>query len=235
MAKSVYKRGTIKLIDGTEIELGPLSLKYLKTFMDVFYLVDYATDDNQSISILSECATICMKQYYPLISTREQLEDNVDLPTIYRILDLCGGIKIDPNKKENIEEQAKTQSEENKNTWEELDLAELEAEAFMLGIWKNFDEMESNISMPELVMILEHKRDNEHKEQKFLAAIQGIDLDKHSGQNNAWEEMKARVFSGGQTNNPDDILTYQGHKAQQAGFGLGMGLDYVDLKKKPSE
>jgi hypothetical protein len=38
--------------------------------------------------------------------------------------------------------------------------------------------------------------------------------------------MKARVFSGGATDNPDDILALQGQNAQKAGFGIGMGLGY---------
>jgi len=48
----------------------------------------------------------------------------------------------------------------------------------MLGIWKNYDELESSLSMPELLSILKGIRDNEKRQQRFLAAIQGIDLDK---------------------------------------------------------
>lgn len=235
MAKSVYDKESIYLVDGTRVEMGPLNIKHLKVFMDVFYLVDFATTEDQSISILTECAAVCMRQYYPLIQTREDVEDNIDLPTVYKILEICGGIKIDPNKTQEIDDQAKQQSQENKNTWQSLDLGELEAEAFTVGAWKSFDDLESNISMPELIQILEQKRDSEYNEKKFFAAIQGVDLDKQSKRTDAWEEMKSRVFSGGQTNNPDDIISYQGYKAQQAGFGIGMGLDYVDMKKKPEK
>ena len=85
--------------------------------------------------------------------------------------------------------------------------------------------------MPELIATLTSKRDLDYQEKKFLAAIQGVDLDKQSGKSNAnaWEEMKARVFSGGQTDNPNDILSFQGVKAQQNGFGIGMGLSYEKL------
>jgi hypothetical protein len=41
--------------------------------------------------------------------------------------------------------------------------------------------------------------------------------------------MKARVFSGGATTDSNDILALQGHNAQKAGFGIGMGLDYENL------
>jgi type 1 fimbria pilin len=44
--------------------------------------------------------------------------------------------------------------------------------------------------------------------------------------------MKARVFSGGQTSDGNDVLSLQGPNAARAGFGIGMGLDYEDLTKK---
>jgi len=83
--------------------------------------------------------------------------------------------------------------------------------------------------MPELIITLSAKRELDYEEKKFLAAIQGVDLDKESGQQDAWEKMKAKVFSGGTTDNPNDIVSYQGGKAAKAGFGIGMGLDYEQV------
>jgi hypothetical protein len=73
---------------------------------------------------------------------------------------------------------------------------------------------------------LELKRDLDYTEKKFLAAIQGVDLDKQSNKTDAWEEMKARVFSGGKASDSNDVLALQGVNAQKAGFGIGMGLSY---------
>jgi len=86
--------------------------------------------------------------------------------------------------------------------------------------------------MPELVATLNAARESEQQKQKFLAAIQGIDLDKSSksGGQKEWEDLKARAFSGGKANDSDDVLSLQGINAQQAGFGIGMGLEYSDLK-----
>ena len=56
--------------------------------------------------------------------------------------------------------------------------------------------------------------------------MQGVDLDKTSNKSNAWEDMKARVFSRGKATDSNDVLALQGINAQQAGFGIGMGLDY---------
>jgi hypothetical protein len=85
--------------------------------------------------------------------------------------------------------------------------------------------MEESISMPELVAILEAKNKEDYESKKFMAALQGVNLDSGSSENK-WEEMKARVYSGGATSNPNDILALQGNAAQRAGFGIGNGLDY---------
>jgi hypothetical protein len=86
--------------------------------------------------------------------------------------------------------------------------------------------------MPELVATIGSIRDLDYQEKKFLAAIQGVDLDgetnKDRGQKE-WEDMKARVFSKGQTSDSNDVLSLQGANAQKAGFGIGMGLDYENL------
>lgn len=56
----------------------------------------------------------------------------------------------------------------------------METEALMLGIWKNVSDLETSISLPELESIIRESRDKEMRHHKFLAAIQGIDLDKPS-------------------------------------------------------
>jgi hypothetical protein len=88
--------------------------------------------------------------------------------------------------------------------------------------------------MPELTSILIAKREKDYEEKKFLAAIQGVDIEKDSGGSSRgqkeWEDMKARVFSGGQSKDSDDITSLQGPNASKVGFGIGMGLEYSDLK-----
>lgn len=228
MATTVYNSDFIFLIDGTELEIAPLKIKYLREFMVKFQIVKTSKNDEEAIIALSECARICMKQYYPKIKTIEDLEDNVDLPTIYKILDIAAGIKI--NKE--IEEPVKDQAIDSTTTWETLDLAKLESDVFLLGIWKDYEELELSLSMPELVLTLGSKRELDYQEKKFLAAIQGVDLEENKEKQNAWEEMKARHFSKGATSNSNDIVAYQGANAQKAGFGIGMGLGYENLVKK---
>jgi hypothetical protein len=85
--------------------------------------------------------------------------------------------------------------------------------------------------MPELMATLEVSRELDYSERKFLAAIQGVDLDKETGSDKGqqeWENMKARVFSKGATSDSNDVLALQGVNAEKLGFGIGFGLDYED-------
>ena len=229
MATKVYSTKYIYLMDGTEIEISPLKIKYLREFMDIFSMVHNAKNDEESLAVLVECTRVAMKQYYPKLSKSvEDIEDNFDMPTINKILEICAGIKINGDSEETVSQQAK---ENNENTsWDEIDLVKLESEVFTLGIWKNYDDLESSICMSELMTILSSKRELDYEEKKFFAAIQGVDLDKNADRGQKeWEDLKARVFSKGQAKDANDVLSLQGANAQRYGFGIGMGLEYEDL------
>ena len=231
MATTVYQSKIINLIDGSELEITPLKIKYLREFMEAFEDVKLTKNDDEAIENLVECVRIAMKQYYPKISkTKEAVEDNFDMPTIYKILDVSAGIKINQKSEETVKDQATDSGA----TWSDLDLAKIESEVFLLGIWKDYKELEESLSMPELMATLSSRRELDYEEKKFLAAIQGVDLDKEAGSSRGqkeWEDLKARVFSKGATNDSNDILALQGQNARQAGFGIGLGLDYEDLRK----
>jgi hypothetical protein len=231
MATTVYQTKNVTLIDGTEIEIIPLKIKYLREFMEAFEYVKNAKNDDEAIEFLVECVRISMKQFYPKISkTKSDVEDSFDMPAIYTILDISAGIKINQKSDNTVKDQATDSG----LSWSELDLAKIESEVFLLGIWKDYEELEKSLSMPELMATLSSRRELDYQEKKFLAAIQGVDLDKESGSEKGqkeWEDMKARVFSRGATSDSKDILALQGQNARQAGFGIGAGLEYEDLRK----
>lgn len=208
----------------------PLKIKYLREFMELFEKMEEVNGEDETLDLLLDCTRVSMKQYYPLIKTVDEVQDQIDLKAMYKILEVAAGIKIN----DESEEPVSTQAKESSPKWSEMDLVALESELFLLGIWKDYDDLESSLSMPELTVTLNAKRDAEYRDKKFLAAMQGVDLDKQTGkdQSNAWEKMKARVFSGGKTSDPNDIVSLQGISAQRAGFGIGMGLGYEDLTKK---
>ena len=83
--------------------------------------------------------------------------------------------------------------------------------------------------MDELTAVIEASRDHLHEDRKFFAALKGVDLDKEagsrssnsSGSGNAWEDMKARVFSGGAAKDARDIASLQGANGVKAGMQVG--------------
>ena len=232
MATKIYKTKRIYLFDGTEIEIMPLKIKHLREFMDVFDTIKNTKNDDEAMMVLLECTRVAMKQYFPEISKNiEDLENNIDLPTVHEILDLAANIKIGEDSEEDVKTQA--QKGDPGPSWEDFDLAKLESEVFLLGIWKDYNELEESLSLSEIIAIISSKRDLDYQEKKFFAAIQGVDLEdsgsKDRGQKE-WEDLKARVFSGGATNDSNDILALQGQNATRAGFGIGMGLDYEDAR-----
>jgi hypothetical protein len=233
MAKEIYAIDYVTTVDGTEIELSPLKIKYFKQFMNVFDEVKKAESEDEVFQIFTKCCVISMKQFYPKIKTVEDFEDNFDMKSMNKIIKVAGGIDIENNQQENKQVNP---NEEEKSSWDTLDLVKLESEAFLLGIWKNFDELESSICIAELMAILEQKREFDYQDKKFTAAVAGVDLEgqEHKQEEDPWEAMKARVaskVSGIGNGDPNDITSLQGQKAAQAGFGIGMGLDYENLSQ----
>lgn len=98
MAITVNEEKTIILIDGTEIKARPLKISLLREFMNkIDKLSEVADDNDKSIDVLLECVKIALKQYKPELITEEAakvLEEILDLPTIYRIVEEASGVKL---------------------------------------------------------------------------------------------------------------------------------------------
>lgn len=224
MANSVYESAIIETVYGEKIYLTPLKIKYLRLFMDKFEEAKTVGTQEDFLNVLLDCTAIAMMQYKPEVKTREDVEDLFDIKTIHIIVDIAAGIKLNKDNKEEKE----VSTVKDGQTWDTMDLVKLESEVFLLGIWKDYEELESSLSMSELAVTLGAKREDDYQQKKFLAAIQGIDIDKQSGKadDNAWERLKTKVLSGGVTDDPNDILALQGENAQRLGFGIGEGLSY---------
>lgn len=93
---TVNEEKTIKLIDGTEVKVRPLKISLLRPFMAKFQDIAKVADDNdKSMTLLMECVQIAMRQYKPeLAEDLKALEDNVDLPTVYQIVEEASGVKL---------------------------------------------------------------------------------------------------------------------------------------------
>jgi hypothetical protein len=97
MASSVYEEEVLKLIDGSEIKMRPLKISLLREFMKKFESIQKVAEDNdKSMDVLIDCVQIAMKQYAPDFAVdREKLEDNIDLPSVYKVIEAASGIKFD--------------------------------------------------------------------------------------------------------------------------------------------
>jgi len=98
-------------------------------------------------------------------------------------------------------------------------------EVFLLGNWKNYEELENSLSMPELIQTFKSIQKSESEKRKFLASIQGIDMGQEENENSTtFEDVQRRAL--GIEASADDVVSLQGSFASQAGFGIGAGLGY---------
>jgi 5,10-methylenetetrahydrofolate reductase len=69
-----------------------------------------------------------------------------------------------------------------------------------------------------------HKK--EHNQRKFTASLKGIQLDDEVEEKTSktFDDIKRKAL--GINASGDDIVSLQGSFAQDAGFGVGMGLGY---------
>jgi inhibitor of KinA sporulation pathway (predicted exonuclease) len=96
MATTVNEEKTVTLIDGTKVKVRPLKISLLRPFMKKFEGVAAVAEDNEkSMNILMECIQIAMQQYKPEIAEDlAALEENMDLPTVYQIIEEASGVKL---------------------------------------------------------------------------------------------------------------------------------------------
>lgn len=100
MATTINETKEIELIDGTTLKVRPLKISLLRPFMKKFEGIAAVADDNdKSMNILMECVQIAMQQYKPeLADDLAKLEENLDLPTVYKIVEEASGVKLgDPS------------------------------------------------------------------------------------------------------------------------------------------
>lgn len=96
MATTVHEEKTVTLIDGTKVKVRPLKVSLLRPFMKTFEGLGKVQEDNdKSMTVLIDCVQIAMKQYKPeLADDIAALEDNLDLPTVYEIIEAASGINL---------------------------------------------------------------------------------------------------------------------------------------------
>lgn len=95
MATRVYDVEEVLLQDDTKVTLRPLSITALREFMAIIAKTSDAQTEDETLTILIEACGVAIAKQLP---AEAKLEDILDVPTINKILEVCGGIKMDdPN------------------------------------------------------------------------------------------------------------------------------------------
>lgn len=128
MATTVYDSETIKLQDGREVTLVPLAIGRLRRFMAAWAEFANLEREDQAFDIYINCCGIALEKAVEgdFETTRdddkvipddyrEYLEDVLDMDTIYKILEVCGGLKLNDPKLLAEVEKAATQAAAGKN------------------------------------------------------------------------------------------------------------------------
>jgi len=117
MATAVYTVEEITLQDNRDAILKPLNIKGLRKFMAKMQEFGEVSEEDEGLDILLDAAAICLMKQHPDLWDKkktkvegkdgveeyiggysEEAEEALDMPTVYRILDVCGGVKLnDPN------------------------------------------------------------------------------------------------------------------------------------------
>lgn len=104
MATTVYQTEDIILQDGTEITLKRLNIKNQRKFMNRFENLEVTESNDEATDQMVELAKICLvgvlkgTKHEENSQDDEWLEEVLDEPTIYKIIEVCAGIKLnDPN------------------------------------------------------------------------------------------------------------------------------------------
>jgi len=121
MATTIYDDVEIALQDGTEVLIRPLPIGQLRRFMaawrEMSHLAEIEGEEEQeakSFDIFINCAGIALENQFKTMEKftetrgklkdplskeyRSYLEEVLDMDTIYKIMEVCGGLKLnDPN------------------------------------------------------------------------------------------------------------------------------------------
>lgn len=129
MATQVFKTEDVELLNGDVVTLRPLSIAKNRRFMKEWSKMGVVPepaeggeaevwDQDKGFDVFIECVGVCLENEVPdVVGTfydkakkmtkvyKDYLEENLDMETIYEILDVCAGMKLnDPKLTEAVEQ-----------------------------------------------------------------------------------------------------------------------------------
>lgn len=117
-ATQVYTEEDVVLQDGTEITLRPSPVGVLRRIMAAWKAFEDLKEEEESFDIFINCSGIALEKHFKdkfdetkadpknpkekgevlNAAYKAYLEDTLDMDTIYKIMDVCAGMKLsDPN------------------------------------------------------------------------------------------------------------------------------------------
>ena len=130
MATRIYNTVEVTLQDDTDVVLKPLPIGRLRRFMKAWEGFSEVTNDYEGFNVFINCTGIALEDNFrgrfdSLKATgdraeqgeflspeyKEYLEDTLDLDTIYKVLEVCGGINLNDPKLLAALEEAAAESE----------------------------------------------------------------------------------------------------------------------------
>ena len=113
LATTVYEILDLELQDGTEVKIRPLDLKRLRKVMAIIEEMNAPKseeedkeaksmtdqDDMSMLSFLIAATKICIEKQAPeLVADEDKFDEALDLPTMWKILEIAAGISMgNPN------------------------------------------------------------------------------------------------------------------------------------------
>ncbi len=101
LATTIYDTAELELENGDKIIVKPLPIKQLKKFMKVIRELDSeeVKSEEDAMDIFIQASMICLEKTRPDLSEdKDAFEESVNIPTMMKILEVCGGLKMnDPN------------------------------------------------------------------------------------------------------------------------------------------
>jgi hypothetical protein len=94
MATKVFKVEQLELDNGTTITVKPLKIKVLRKFMDEISKLGKVEEEDDGLDIIVAAANIAIKACNPDLDDAFDAEEELELPTLYRVLELAGGIDL---------------------------------------------------------------------------------------------------------------------------------------------
>ena len=109
-------------------------------------------------------------------------------------------------------------------------MAAMVAEAMLYGPWKNFEELEENMTIEEVRLLLKAAYDREFRQHRMNAALKGIQLDEPDTETEKKEETveerferiqaRAQAILAGKTED-DLVRESEASEYSEMGFSLG--------------